>query len=45
MQWKKYIYRCYKCGCGWESEAFPDKVLTEEEISDIGSGLSLLKSK
>lgn len=35
--WKKYIYYCDKCGCGWESKSFPDKILTEEETCDIGS--------
>lgn len=40
MNWKKYIYHCYKCGCRWESKPFPDKILTEEEISDIGNLLN-----
>lgn len=37
MNWKQYIYHCYKCGCGWETNPFPDKILTEEEVYDIGS--------
>jgi hypothetical protein len=41
--WEKYVYHCYKCGCSWESKSFPDEVLTEKEISEIGSGLSRLK--
>lgn len=40
MNWEKYIYHCYKCGCGWESKPFPDKILTKEEISDMGSLLN-----
>lgn len=40
MNWKKYIYHCYKCGCSWESKSFPDKALTKEEISDMGSLLN-----
>ena len=40
MNWKKYFYHCYKCGCKWKSKPFPDKILTEEEINDIGSLLN-----
>jgi len=37
MNWRKYIYHCHKCGCKWESKAFPREILTKEEINDIGS--------
>lgn len=40
MNWKKYIYCCYKCGCRWESKSFPDKVLTKKETCDIGNLLN-----
>lgn len=40
MSWKKYFYHCYKCGCKWESKSFPVKILTEEEINNIGSLLN-----
>lgn len=40
MDWKKYLYHCYKCGCEWESKPFPDRMLTKEEINNIGSLLN-----